>query len=180
MIFVKYTSEYSHIVFDFDCRNMVVNNFLKSSASLDKNEGVTYLMLSDNKDVVIGYYNISASRLDSVQNIGGNNVFEIMGSAAKINYLAIHKDYQGKLIDTVGNKKIYFGDLLLDHCEQKILELSKEIGISFITLCSTNEGYHLYHDRNDYEDFEDDMYMIVDESDKNCYKLYKCVDNLIE
>lgn len=178
MIFVKYTTEYNHIVSSFDCRNTVINNFLKNGMALNKNEGITYLMLSDDEDTVIGYYNISASRLDSVQNVGEDNIYEIMGSAAKINYLAIHKDYQGKLIDIVGNKKIYFGDLLLDHCEQKILELSEKIGIIFITLCSTNEGYHLYHDRNDYEDFEDDMYMIVDENDKNCYKLYKCVDDL--
>ena len=31
----------------------------------------------------------------------------------------------------------------------------------------------MYKDRNDYDDFEDDMNSIVNESDKSCYKLYK-------
>lgn len=69
--------------------------------------------------------------------------------------------------------------ILLNDCEQRILELRKNVGIAFITLNSTEEGYHLYTVRNSYEDFEDDMSNFVDESDKSCYKLYKCVDDII-
>lgn len=38
------------------------------------------------------------------------------------------------------------------------------MGISFVTLYSTQEGYHLYHVRNSYEEFEDDMSTFVQES----------------
>ena len=34
--------------------------------------------------------------------------------------------------------------------------------------------------RNSYEDFEEDMNTFVQESDQKCYKLYKCVDDIIE
>ena len=30
-----------------------------------------------------------------------------------------------------------------------------------------------------YEDFEDDMSTFVQESDQKCYKLYKCVDDIV-
>lgn len=49
-----------------------------------------------------------------------------------------------------------------------------------MTLYSTREGYYMYHDRNSYEDFEDDMSTFVQDSDKSCKKLYKWVDDMIE
>lgn len=49
-----------------------------------------------------------------------------------------------------------------------------------MTLYSTEEGYHLYHDRNSYENFEEDMNTFVEEINKSCYKLYKWVDELIK
>ena len=48
-----------------------------------------------------------------------------------------------------------------------------------MTLCSTEEGYHMYHDRNCYEDFEDDMSNFVSDSDTSSRKLYKCVDDIV-
>ena len=76
--------------------------------------------------------------------------------------------------------KIYLGDLLLRDCEKRILKLREETGISFVIICSTDEGYHLYHVRNGYEDFEDDMNTVVQESDVGCHKLYKWVDDIVE
>lgn len=85
----KYTKNYSFLTKEFDCGNYVISNFLKSSDALDENQGITYIMLSDEKD-------------------------------------------------------------------------------------------NLYHERNSYEDFEDDMSTFVQESDKSCYKLYKWIDDIIE
>lgn len=45
-------------------------------------------------------------------------------------------------------------------------------------ISSTEEGYHLYHDRNFYDDFDDDMSIFLKESDKKCYLLYKWADDL--
>ncbi len=134
-------------------------------------------MLSDKDDFMIGYYNIEVGRIDQVQEIKGQKIYIPMGGAANINYLAIHKKYQKKRL--VPDRSIYLGDYLLRDCEKRILNLSRQIGILFITLCSTEEGYHLYHNRNSYEDFEEDMNIVVNESDKSCYKLYKWVEDII-
>lgn len=101
-----------------------------------------------------------------------------MGGAVNINYLAVDKKLQHTLL--VPEAKIYYGDYILRECEKKILALRKEVGISFVTLYSTREGYYMYHDRNSYEDFEDDMSTFVQNSDKSCKKLYKWVDDMIE
>lgn len=177
---VKYTAEYIDLAEKFDCGNAVINRFLKEADALDENQGITYIMLSDKKDFIIGYYNIEAGRVDMIEEIGEQILYKPMGGAININYLAIHSKYQGIKIAEVEGRKIYLGDILLNDCEQKILELRKQVGISFITLYSTEEGYHLYHERNSYEDFEEDMRTVVQDSDKSCHKLYKCVDDLVE
>lgn len=38
----------------------------------------------------------------------------------------------------------------------------------------------MYHDRNSYDNFEDDMSNFVIDSDKSSIKLYKCIDDIIE
>lgn len=64
-------------------------------------------------------------------------------------------------------------------CEQRILKLRKSVGISFVTLYSTKQGYHMYHDRNSYENFEEDMNTFVKDSDISVHKLYKCADDIV-
>lgn len=175
----RYTKEYVGLAQGFSCGNVVIDKFLHDGSALDVNRGITYVMLSDNDDYIIGYYNIENGRVDRIDTIGGKDVYELMGGAININYLAIHSDLQGKLVAQDGESKIYLGDLLLRDCEKRILELRMQTGIAFVTVCSTEEGYHLYHVRNGYENFEEDMNTVVQESDKNCFKLYKCVDDIV-
>lgn len=92
----------------------------------------------------------------------------------------LHKQFQETKLAEIDGQKIYLGDYLFRHCERLILELHKQVGIVFITLNSTEQGYHLYHDRNSYMDFDNDMSTFVDESDYGCHKLYKCADDIIE
>lgn len=128
---------------------------------------------------VIGYYNAEVGRVDQIEDIGDTVMYKPMGGSVNINYLAIHSKYQGTKITEVDGRKIYLGDYILRDCEKLVLHLRKEIGIIFITLYSTEQGYHLYHERNSYEDFEDDMSAFVQERDQKCYKLYKCVDDIV-
>lgn len=72
MNIVKYTSEYENLRNNFTCGNIVIDNFLKSNNALDENQGITYVMLSDKKDVIIGFYNIEVGRVDQIDNIGGS------------------------------------------------------------------------------------------------------------
>jgi hypothetical protein len=179
MIVVKYTKTYENLAKKFNCGNIIIDNFLHDGGALDVNQGVTYVLLSDEKDNIIGYYNIEVGRVDQVEIVGKNKYYKPMGGTVNINYLAIHSDYQGYKIAEVDGKNIYLGDYLLRDCEKKILKLREEVGISFVTLYSTEQGYHLYHNRNSYEDFEDDMDTFVQESDIECHKLYKWIDDII-
>ncbi len=176
----KYSSEYEALAQDFTCGNIIIDKFLKDGSALDENQGITYILLSEDEKFIIGYYNIEVGRIDQIEYIGETAIYIPMGGAVNINYLAIHSEYQGTKIGEIDGKNVYLGDYLLRNCEKRIVELRKNVGISFVTLCSTEQGYHLYHDRNSYENFEDDMDMFVTESDKSCYKLYKCVDDIIE
>ena len=179
MDIVKYTSEYENLTKDFDCGNFVIDNFLKNGSALDENQGITYILLSKKKDCIIGYYNIEVGRVDQIENVGDQILYRPMGGTVNINYLAIHSKFQGRQIAEIDGRKIYLGDYLLRDCEKRILLLRKQVGIVFVTLYSTKQGYHLYHERNSYEDFEDDMSTFVRESDEECFKLYKCVDDII-
>ncbi|WP_285825393.1 hypothetical protein [Schaedlerella arabinosiphila] len=42
----------------------MIDNFLKNGDALDENQGITYVMLSDKKDFIIGYYNIEVGCVD--------------------------------------------------------------------------------------------------------------------
>lgn len=180
MNIVKYTVEYAEMVKDFECGNIVIDKFLKDGSALDENQGITYIMLSDDFKAIIGFYNIEVGRLDQIEIIGNNEYYKPMGGTVNINYLAIHSNYQGFKITEYENKKIYLGDCLLRDCEKRVLKLRSQVGISFITICSTEQGYNLYHGRNGYEDFEEDMNNFVSESDITCKKLYKWTDDIIE
>lgn len=180
MNIVKYTSEYLGLEKEFECGNMVIDKFIKDGNALDENQGITYIMLSDDAEFMIGYYNIEVGRVDQIEVVADIEYYKPMGGTVNLNYLAIHSKYQGIKIAEIAGKKIYLGDYLLRDCEKRILKLRKQIGISFVTICSTKQGYHLYHERNGYEDFEEDMNNFVSESDGQCYKLYKWVDEIVQ
>ena len=125
----KYTREFENLKNHFECGNIMIDNFLKNGDALDENQGITYVMLSDKKDFIIGYYNIEVGRVDQIEIVGNRRIYKPMGGTVNINYLAVHSRYQGTKIA---------------------------------------------------ETFEEDMNTFVQESDQKCYKLYKCVDDIIE
>ena len=47
MNIVEYTSEYEHLAKNFKCGNSVIDKFLHDGNALDKNQGITYILLSD-------------------------------------------------------------------------------------------------------------------------------------
>ena len=133
MSFDKFKKEYIPLVKNFDCGNVVINNFLNSENALDFNQGITYVLLSDDKDFIIGYFNISVGRIDQIENVMDPTYYIPMGGAININYLAVDKRLQHTLL--VPEAKIYYGDY---------------------------------------------MSTFVQDSDKNCKKLYKWVDDILE
>ena len=67
----------------------MIDNFLKNGDALDENQGITYVMLSDKKDFIIGYYNIEVGRVDQIEIVGNHRIYKPMGGTANINYLAV-------------------------------------------------------------------------------------------
>ena len=129
MIIEKYTREYENLRDSFKCGNNIIDNFLREGNALDENQGITYVMLSDKRDVIIGYYNIEVGRIDQREEVGNNIFYRPMGGTVNINYLAIHRDFQGIKVATVDDKNIYLGDILLNDCERLILSLRKQFEI---------------------------------------------------
>lgn len=177
MNLVEFGDQYKNLVENFTCGNIILDNFLKGKDALDPNIGVTYIMLSKCKKFIIGFCNISVSRIDFTQSVNGQDYLEPMGGAFHINYLGVHKNFQHKLKNIIEGKKIYIGDIILVECEEIILKANELVGASFITLYSTEEGQKLYN-RNDYEAFEKDMVVATSESDSCCYKMYKCLEDI--
>ena len=108
MSFDKFKKEYIPLVKNFDCGNVVINNFLNSENALDFNQGITYVLLSDDKDFIIGYFNISVGRIDQIEKVMDHTYYIPMGGAININYLAVDKRLQHTLL--VPEAKIYYGD----------------------------------------------------------------------
>ena len=52
MIFDKFRIDYKPLADNFSCGNTVINNFLKNGDALDENQGITYVLLSDDKDFI--------------------------------------------------------------------------------------------------------------------------------
>lgn len=73
---IKYTSEYENLKEQFTCGNIVIDNFLKNGSALDENQSITYVLLSENKDAIIGYYNIEVGRVDQIEDIDGSVIYK--------------------------------------------------------------------------------------------------------
>lgn len=172
MIIEKYESKYRHLLASFDCGNPAINKYIHNELGTDVDGCVSYLLFSDEKkDALMGFYSIETGRLD--QHCDDGQITP-MGGTINISYLALDIKYQHTFLrKTQDGQNFYIGDYLLEDCENRIQELSSKVGISFITLYSSEDGYHMYHDRNDYVDFEDDMSTVVRDSDVGCKKLYK-------
>ena len=169
---IPYDASMTPLASHFDCTNSVMNQFLRDSRSLQSCYGKTYVLLSDDKTAIIGYYNIGTGYV--AQDIDGKKVK--IGGAAHINYFALDKQFHHMPAGARSGKVFYMSDLLLEDCIRRISEIREDhIGFSFITLCSTDRGYRLYQ-RNDFSDLEDDMDFAADKTEKDCYLMYYPLD----
>lgn len=136
---------------------------MKNHDALDDMFGKTYVMISDNK--IIGYYNISTGCIEDFSGIR-------TGGSVYINCLAVDRNYQKKKIKSTA----YYSDILLADCLNRIENIRENaLGFSFVTLSSTNEGYHLY-DRNGFSPLEEDMKIAKNIGENTCIPMYFAVD----
>lgn len=156
---VPYDASLQKLAFGFDSGNDYLDRFLKSAVALDDNFGKTYVYLSNDGEFIIGYYNIGVGYIEQV----AAGAPRKMGGSVHINCFALDKRFHGRLqVKTSKGTAIYLSDMLLQHCIDQVYELREKIGFTFITLCSTRQGYSLYV-RNNFYDLEEDMSFSVEE-----------------
>ena len=156
----------------FDCGNTRLNSFFCGAEALDIGIGKTYVLLSDDESVMLGYYNLTTGMINEV-----DNPHTRIGGSVHINCFALDNDYHGLLQDQDRNgKTIKLSDIFFQQCIRTILSLREEVGFTFITLSSTREGYHLYK-RAMFEDIEDDMFIAEKEMEQDgCVAMYYPLD----
>ena len=155
-----------YITGKFCSGNSSVDNFINSIECYDLGVGATYVFLDD-KDTIIAYFNISTgSILDPL-----NSSLKIGGSI-HINKFGLDQKYQGMKLEE-SNTKI--SDIIFYQCLRYIVRLREYVGFSFITLCSTNEGFSLYR-RAGFEPVDDDMSVAHDSAEKGCHEMYLALD----
>ncbi len=162
---IPYDASLQSLAFSFDCGNFYLNHFLQSSDSLDGSIARTYVYLTEDKSVIIGYYSITTGCIESID---GDLRIKIGGSV-HISYLAVdikyHKWHSQDEVD------ISFSDILLTDCIERIRNIQDSLGFAFITLNSTKMGYSLYK-RNGFEEIEDDMVIPSEKEDVECIPMY--------
>lgn len=87
------------------------------------------------------------------------------------------REYQGTVQEYLEDGTvIHTSDFLLFDCMEKIKEIRvKHLGFTFVTLSSTEEGYHLYL-RNGFEKLDDDISFSLEEAEEGCIPMYYAID----
>lgn len=144
----------------FSSGNDYLDRFLREPLSLDSGYGKTFIWLSEDETAILGYYNIGTGSVD--EDLAG--VKTKLGGAIHINCFALDKGFHGQTKGfTEAGEKINLSDLLLYDCLQQTESVRDDyVGFSFITLCSTEEGFNLYK-RNGFEELDDSMRFSVEE-----------------
>lgn len=152
----------------FSCGNNFIDSFLRSSVALDIGFGKTFVWLTEDRETIIGFYNIATGELNQWYD---DKCWKIGGSA-HINEFAIHNTFRGCFV----NDTVRMSDLLLGDCINRIIKLREQVGFSFVTLQSTDEGKSLYL-RNGFEIIEEDMELVKLEGIEDiCTPMYFAID----
>lgn len=164
-----YNKEYQKVSSQFHSGNYYLDYFLRDGISLDDNYGKTYVLLDDNEQKIIGYYNLGLGSVE-IDEAGKKRK---IGGAIHINGLALDEKFH-KMTHAVTKTgaRVNVSDVLLNCCLEKAQELRREhVGFSFVTLSSTEEGYNLYK-RNGFEDLDEDMSFSIEDTEEKCKPMY--------
>lgn len=166
---LPYTAALQQLASTFESGNDYIDSFLRHSMSLDSSFGKTYVWLSKDNDMIVGYYNIGTGCIEEEQ---GSHKYKL-GGAVHINEFALDRRFQGQTeAYTEDGTKINLSDLLLYDCLQQIETIQQEcVGFTFVTLCSTEEGYSLYK-RNGFDELDDGLSFSIEQSELKCVRMY--------
>ena len=168
-----YTPALQKLAAKFDCGNSYLNQFLRSPDALDAGVGKTFVFLTEHAESIVGYYNLSCGSLDEIE---GDVRYKI-GGTIHIGYFAIDEKFQHQLQATTPNGiHLYWGDVLLEECLSRIEAIrSQQVGVSFVTLASSEAGERLYR-HHDFEDLDADITFSPSHGEDKCICLYLPLD----
>lgn len=168
-----YTPALQKLAVKFDCGNSYLNQFLRSPDALDAGVGKTFVFLTEHAESIVGYYNLSCGSLDEIE---GDVRYKI-GGTIHIGYFAIDEKFQHQLQATTPNGiHLYWGDVLLEECLSRIEAIrSQQVGVSFVTLASSEAGERLYR-HHDFEDLDADITFSPSHGEDKCICLYLPLD----
>ena len=164
----------------FSCGNYVIDNFLKSEDCKNPSICVTYLLLKDEDNVIdlIGYFSLSADAV--LYNEYNSMVPHFNGSAIRIQMFAIDSRFQGKRIQYNESENHTIASFMLSQCISIIENIViKNIGVTYIILSSTKEGYNLYKYSGQFASIDEEYSLTLHEENGNeCIDMYKPVFDL--
>lgn len=147
----------------FDCGAPVYNSFIKGHKAIDPSYGKTYVLPTSDRSEIAGYYNIGTSCIE--YNDGHQRIKQ--GGAIHINYLALGRDYRGVLAIDTPEGKVYWSDMLLNDCLQRIRYIREEhVGFLFVTLTASRAGFQLYK-RFNFDTLDEDMLVSISDDEKS-------------
>ena len=117
----------------------------------------------------MAYYNMTTGAILDLCNDGLK-----IGGSIHLNKFALAKKHHGSYYQD-GEEKIKLSDFIFYSCLANAIKLREYVGFSFITLCSTNEGFSLYR-RAGFEPVDDDMSVAHDSTEKGCHEMYLALD----
>lgn len=163
----KLTRElYNSFDHKFHSGNSSIDNFINTLDCLDLGIGLTYVFL-DEENTLAAYFNVTTG---SILDLNNNSLK--LGGSIHINKFGLDQKYQGLYLS---DRETKLSDVLFYRCLEYSCKLREYVGFAFITLCSTEEGVHLYT-RAGFEPVDEDMRIAHDFTEKGCYEMYLALD----
>lgn len=160
---LNFRDEHLSLVDGFCCGTAQnLNDYIQGEAfQHNKNhDGNTFLLFKNDTDIIIGYYTLRASSIKLE-----NDYWPVI----EISRLAIHQDYQRKGIGRV---------VILTLINQKIIKVSKLIGVKGILVFADIDAVGFYEDKIGFAKLDKEIIDIIDDGYRDeCMAMIAKIDD---
>ena len=128
---------------DFDCEEMLLNNYIQKQAKQDviRDLSACYVLHDDSNKRVLGYYTLSGNSID-------RNDFppELMQKMPP-SYVNLPTILLGRLAIDKNEKGKGFGEILLMHALEKCVNISESLGVLAVIVDPINEKAITFYEK---------------------------------
>lgn len=178
--FDEYNEDLRKLSSSFSCGNKHIDNFLRSSESLETDICKTYVMIELEKNEIIGFFSLAADAVLNPPEYSKANKLSFVGGAIRIYMFAIDEKYQKKSVDIIesDSKSITktYASILLLTCFEYIDEIvCNHIGAAYVVLSATEQGIGLYKNVGGFEFLDGEEVIGYVQGDGPCVAMYKWI-----